>query len=1395
MKKFLLHIVLFLLFIFFKIDINANKDELKIVNQNKKVLFYSLPEEFDFIAIRYIYKDHKGYMWFATAEGAVKYDGINISIYRNENKEKYLSNNIVTSIIEDDEKNLWVATFKGINVYDRDNDNFVIGGDFDKSLKVLDNVIINCLKIFENKYLLIGTHLDGLYVYDLKNKKIVIKYFNDQNEYSSLISNIIKCLFIDKNKNIFIGTNKGLSIKTDGDFSKNKFINISELKNLDIPSIVEDDYGEIWIGTTNQGLYKLKILNNSNFKYKIEKINEIKNIRGYPGKYILALHYDKKGYLWIGTENEGLIRYDFKNNIFELFKHEEGGIYTINSNSIWSIYSDNENRIWFATYNRGINVLDENIKKFEIVKRNNFSITSLTDNNVTGFAEDNNGNIWVATDGGGVCLFDTNKRNFIRNIVSKNVNKNTLINNSVQCILFDKNNNELWIGTWAGGVDRFSANGNKIRNYSLGKNNIFTIFQDQNKNIFIGTAGSGLYKYNRKNDNFIKIICKNDSASISSTTYITSIIENSENEYWISTLYGLSNLKFYKDDSCNCINYFNKQDDINSLSSNMIDVLFKDSKGNLWIGTTDKGLNVLNLKSMKFKRFNENDGLSGNSIKGILEDNAGNIWISTSNGISKYIFDKNLFINYTKEDGLVSNKYNVRAFLSASNGEFYFGSKDGFVIFNPDSIKSNKHVPNVYIIDFKINNKSISHQDKNSPLKKHISQTDTIILKYNQSSFSIEFIALNYTNSLKNKFAYKLEGFDKEWNYAGNNRVATYTNINPGKYIFKVKGANNDGLWNDKPAILHIIIKPPFWKTKLAYLSYFLFLFILFFISLKIIKDRIRIFNQLKIEKMAREKEHELNEKNIQFFTNIAHEFKTPLSLVLSPIEQLMNNISGENKELLRVAYRNAIRLQHISNNLMNFRKLEDGILKLKIQQEDIIIYIKNIMSYFKINAKKHNIDFSFDSEFSSYQCWFDLEKIETIIYNLLSNSFKFTSNGGKIKVKVDIVKNESIKEIFNVTEELVNGDYAIISVIDNGCGIVPEDLPFIFEKYYRSKSNNKSSGTGIGLTLVKGLVEMHRGKIIVNSHPGIETCFKFFIPISREAYKAEEVYDSEKEYTLSEIVTDYMEVDNFDNNFVELEYHDDDLENNNENIEILIVEDDDQLREYLSKEASKYFKVIQASNGNIALEYANNYLPDIIVSDILMPESTGFDLCRKLKSELNTSHIPIIMLSAKTNMEDQIKAIEYGADFYITKPFSIRYLITVIKQIIQTRRKLYTCFNQNIYLIPGELTNNELDKKFMQKIVDFILANITNDSLDVDDIANYVGMSRSNLYRKIKALTGKSIVEFIKTIRLKQALKLLESKRYSIAEIAYQTGFNSPAYFTKCFKEFYGKTPTEYVK
>lgn len=1375
---------------------NENLSSNEKISNNKRVLFYNLPVEFDYSAIRCIYKDHEGYMWFATSEGLVKYNGVNLTVYRNEDPKKYISNNIVTSIVEDKDKNLWVSTFRGLNVYDRNKDNFVIGGDFEKSLKVLDNVIINCLDIIDNKYLLIGTHLDGMFVYDLINKRILIKFFNDQNEYSSLVSNIVKTLYVDQKGNVFVGTNKGLSIINSKSFNNRKFFNIKELKDVDIKTIIGDDKNNILIGTLGQGLYKLNFLND--LKYNIEKISDNKEFKNYYGKYILSLSYDKKGNLWIGTENEGLIRYNLKNNEFELFKHEEGNIYSINSNSIWYIYRDDEDRIWFATYNKGINVIDENIKKFEIVKRNNFSVLSLTDNNVMGFAEGNQGNIWVATDGGGICEFDLNSRKFKRKIVNENSNSSSsIINNSVQCIIYDNKFNEIWIGTWAGGVDRFSANGRKIKNYSIGKNNIFTLYKDKYDNIWVGTAGSGLYKFDRNKDKFYKIICLNDSASISSSTYVTSIIQSSENDFWISTLYGLANLKIVKTDSCYCTNYFNIPDNPNSLSSNMIDVIYKDNKGNLWIGTTDKGLNVLKLETKEIIRYNEEDGLPSNSIKGILEDKNGNIWVSTSHGISKFIPEKKVFINYTKEDGLVSNKYNVRSCLVASNGEFMFGSRDGFVIFNPDSIKINKHIPKIHIVDFKINNKSVNHYDEDSPLKKHISQTDTIILKYNQSSFSIEFIALNYTHPQKNKFAYILEGFDKDWNYVGTNRVATYTNISPGKYIFKVKAANNDNIWNNEPVLLHIIIKPPFWKTSVAYILYLMFISIISLISFRFLRERIRIINQLKLEKMAREKEHELNEKNIQFFTNVAHEFKTPLSLVISPLEQLMNNVTGENKDVLRIAYRNALRLQHLSNNLMNFRKLEEGILKLKIQQQDLIVLIKNIISYFRLNARLHNIDLQLETKYSSYLCWFDIEKIETILYNLLSNSFKYTPDGGKIKVKVDIVKYQQLKESFedrnNEENENYNYDYAHISVIDNGCGIPPEDLPFIFEKYFRSKNSNKSSGTGIGLTLVKGLIEMHKGKIHVYSKPGIETCFEFFVPISKEAYSEDVIYSEEKQNTLSDIITDFEEdyVKNFE--FSE-NYFGDNNSESNESIEVLIVEDDDQLREYLYRELGKFFKVTSVDNGNKGLEYAINYMPDIIVSDILMPESNGFELCRKLKSELNTSHIPIIMLSAKTNLDDQIKAIEFGADFYITKPFSIKYLITVIKQIIQTRRKIYTCLGQNIYLMPGELTSSEIDKKFMQKIVDFIINNLTNDALDVDDIANYVGMSRSNLYRKIKALTGKSIVEFIKMIRLRHALKLLETKKYSIAEIAYQTGFNSPAYFTKCFKEFYGKTPSEYV-
>ena len=1365
----------------------------------EKITFQSLPPNFDYNGIRCILKDYKGYMWFATEDGLVRYDGINLYLYENDPEDSTtLSYTSVNAIVEDKNKNLWVGTSIGLNLYNRDEDNFIRVGNLNANVNRLNNNYISALCSDNKSLLWIGTYGDGVNVFDPLKQSLIHYSYNTIDTIAPQNLNRVTCIVMDSSENIWLGTQNGLHVfSKKSDNFRHFFMqkdHIHSLSSNTITSLAMDLEGNIWVGTRGGGLNKL-IKNGDDFLFKHYSSNS--RACSLSSNFILSLDADRRGYLWIGSENGGLNRLNINSESIVTFMVEEGNSYSINSNSIWSIYNDSEGRIWIGSFTKGINVIDEKFNKFVSYQKNIADKYSLPDNDVKGFAEDNEGNVWVATDGGGICRFNPLTRRFDR-IITNSEGHNYLVNNAVQTILFDSKRNELWIGTWAGGVDRLNKNGVRIENYKLeiekggGNNNIINLYEDSKGSIWAGTAGSGLFKYNTATNKFNQVDCSQQSSILTKTAYITGMLEDSDGSIWIGTLYGTVSLTAHPDGSYTCKNFL-RSNDATGLSSYMVHTIFKDNHDRIWFGTGDNGLDLFNRQNSTFTTFQKKDGLPSNSIESILEDDEGYLWISTKKGISRFNYDSVTFTNYTRDDGLNSNEFYIRSALRTKRGEFYLGGENGFNVFYPENIKKNTVIPPVYFTNLKINNITAEIGGKNSPLTKCIGETTEITLTYKQSSFTIEFVALNYTRSSRNQFAYKLEGFESDWNDVGTNRSASFTNIKPGKYVFLVKGSNNDGVWNNTPTALLINIKPPFWNTWWAILIYVILVSLLIFLSLRVWNERIHIKHQLRLEQMGREKEHELNEANIQFFTNISHEFRTPLSLIIAPLESIILSVQSKFKEQLVVIYRNAQRLLQLTNNLMDFRKLEEGNTTLKVKHGDIAGFVKEVSTYFIMNSQRRHISFSVDTDEKEIQAHFDPEKLETILLNLLSNAFKFTPEKGKIRIKLNILTSKNIEEKFIADAEGIQPGirYAEIAIIDNGSGINPEELPFIFNKFYQSRSqkSKKGSGTGIGLTLTRGLVELHHGFIKAESIPDRETRFTVVIPIDQKAYSdAELVFEPTS--ILNRTITSEKDENNESKNNKEIVTSGDD----EERPAILIVEDNHELRSFLANKLGQQFNISQAEDGKIGIELALNEVPDLIVSDILMPHFSGIELCKIIKTDIRTCHIPIILLTAKTTISDQIEGVEIGADAYITKPFNMHFLFAQINQLIQSRRKLYAHFSQDVYMMPNKLTDNEMDQKFVQKAIDYIIENIADNTLNVEGLAEAMNLSRSNVYRKIKALTGNTIIEFIRMVRLKQALKLMETKKYSLAEIAYLTGFTSPSYFTKSFKDHYGKPPSEYM-
>lgn len=827
----------------------------------------------------------------------------------------------------------------------------------------------------------------------------------------------------------------------------------------------------------------------------------------------------------------------------------------------------------------------------------------------------------------------------------------------------------------------------------------------------------------------------------------------------------------------------------------MINNIFQDSRGLLWVGTT-AGLSCAIDNSGYFRTFTVEDGLPGNVISAIHEDNSGYLWVTTNQGISRLAPEltdslantinklnsiRVSFWNFNESDGIIDASFKKGSVTRLKNGEVLFGSTHGINSFFPDSIQANSFIPPLQFTDLKIHNRSISPSQNSELLKMHISMVEEITLNYKQSVVTFDFQSLSFTNSHKNQYAYIMEGFDKEWTYAGNRSTATYTNLNQGKYVFKVKASNNDGVWNEEPITLNVTIQPPPWKTWPAFLAYVIILSATVFIFAQLSLAKQKVEGRLRIQQLESEKIKELNYFKSVFFTNISHEFRTPLTLIIGPLSDILKNttLQDDIKDQVKLIHKNAMRLLRLINQLLDISKVEAGHVKLQVARSNIAEFVCSVYEAFKIKAERDNINYRFYTSHDDMSGYFDSDKVEKILYNLLSNAFKYTPPGGKIDVL-----------LFQKTDEN-NKKFIELIVHDSGPGIIPEKQKKIFERYFvlgESRSPWQSS-TGIGLSLANQLTLVHKGKISLESEEGKGSRFIVNLPIFREAFTREEILSDNNAVIKHEMEQVRMMID-----YESTAIHS--TTSSKKNLPIaLLVEDNHDVRKYIADRLSDQYQILSAANGQQGFEMAIEKIPDIIISDVMMPVMDGFELCRKIKTNEKTSHIPVILLTAKVDDESRVEGYETGADGYIPKPFQMARLEARIRNLIESRNKLRDIFGKRMSLEPSEVSLSSVDETFIQKAIEIIEKNISEPELNVELLCSKIGMSRSQAFRKFKAITDLSPIEFIRMIRIKRAAQLLEQKVGNISEIAYMVGFSDLDYFRKCFKEQFGVTPTRYIE
>jgi signal transduction histidine kinase/ligand-binding sensor domain-containing protein/CheY-like chemotaxis protein len=1355
-----------------------------------------------------ITQDYLGFMWFITSNGIVKYDGYEFTIYQSDQNDPnsiYVSDG--ASLYEDKSHNLWIALVNGMSLYNREADNFTNYLNDPEAEETNTNVFYDIIEDNTgtlwvgtlNRLLKLVKHPEKL----ISDQNIIEKsYIHDPEDSTSIVSNCVYRLYEDRSGILWLATDKGLCKynKETDDFTTYR-VNRKDHYNYNrMYSILEDSKNNFWIGTIGGGLAKF-----DRKKCEFDFIS-FTNYRDYNpelpiSKYTAnnlqrSILEDYDGTLWITTTGAGLINFNPSTKKFSLVVHDPSNPHSLSSGGdlTYTLYRDHSNAYWVSSRQGGINKFSKEIQ-FKHVKNYQTDKNGLGNRPITYIYEDKEGIIWIGTSGGILNKFNSRTSEFTQfRIGLEDIN---LINsNYIRCIYEDKDG-LLWIGTQLTGLYKFDKKTGKFTSIipvykdARGRINYITvtsIIEDISGRLWIGSEGLALCEINKINGEIYyhnKYNYESGMVDSISTKSIYDMYMDKEGILWFVSQFGSLN-------RYNPATGYGKKYKFDMLSGDYVFFsIYEDRQNRIWIGRNSGGLLRFDKKSESYKIYRTGDGLPDETVGAILEDDNGYLWMRTGTSICRFNPENETFkIVYRLYQGF--QKFNCwRAWKSKLTCEMYFPGDDGFYVFHPDSIKDNLVPPKIVLTDFLISDERV-HIGNDSPLKKHISLADEVVLEHWQNDFSIEFASLHYTNPASNQHKYKLTGYDDDWKTADANRLAKYTNMSPGEYVFRAIGSNSDGIWNEEGASLKIIILPPWWATTWAYFTYALLIIGLIYFVWRMQLRRVKIKHEYEMSKFEAEKMHEVDEMKNRFFANLSHEFRTPLTLIFGPTKDIIEKTKElKTKENAGIIKRNASKLYSLVNQLLDLSKLEAGKMKLETIEQNIIPLLKGYVLSFSSLAERKKIELKFNTVEEDLKAYIDKDKLEKIVNNLLSNAFKFTPEGGKIVVSVSkptpmSPPGRGIKGVGH------KGEVVEISVSDNGIGIAKERLDKIFNRFYQVDGSHtrESEGTGIGLSLTKELVELHKGKIEVESEYGRGTTFTVLLPLGKGHLEPEEIVEKELSEEVKVAAEEAELIPETERKKEKLEI---DVLLATDKKLLLIVEDNPDVRSYIISHLEEEYRILEAANGEEGLREALEHFPELIISDVMMPKMDGFGLCNKLKTDERTSHIPVILLTAKATDKDKIVGYETGADDYIMKPFDSGVLKVRIKNLIDQRRKLREQFRKEglIEIEDKEITS--IDKKFLQNVLQTINKYLSDTSFGVEMLANEISMSRRNLDRKLVSLTGDPPSDLIRRVRLTQAAKLIAQKFGNISEIAMEVGFSNPAYFSKCFSEQFGLSPSEY--
>ncbi|WP_303014362.1 hybrid sensor histidine kinase/response regulator transcription factor [uncultured Bacteroides sp.] len=1309
-------------------------------------------------------QDHNGKIWVGTIDGLNWYDGYRFApLYKDLNDSTSLSNNHVYSLCTDAEGTVWVGTLTGLSRYN------IVGNNFTNySLPEGLPVQIFAIEDLSDKgQLLLGTS-NGLVVFDKKTG-----YMNlHPHLQGTTIYSICQI-----NEGILLGSSSGIYHYRPQDNSVVRIL--PELKNEAISSVVYDPRKRTcWLGSFINGVYSM----DEKFQIKEHYLYNDRQ-RQSPFESVRTLAQDDKGRIWIGTINALFILEPETGTIDKYtFSHEDEN--SLGHNSVRSILKDNQGGIWVGTFYGGLNYYHPMAPAFDTMTYSAYK-NSISDNTVSCIVEDSRtGNLWIGTNDGGLNEYDRKKNHFTVYRANRN-NPRALQSDNIKCALPDGNG--VYIGSHGGGLSYLSGTGGQIENYTFPNavsfnNSCYSLLDGKDGTLWVGSI-IGLHRFDKKTKKLSLHPLAQKYPRLNSVL-ISVLYRDSKDRIWIGTeeslfVYANGKLEEWKD--------------YTSKTPSLIQAfcIQEDSNQHIWIGSSVGLYKSPDGSTNNQARYSTKDGLPNNFIYGVLEDGRGRLWITTNRGLSCFDPSEQTFLNYTVLDGLSHGQFNTYGACKTQDGIFFLGSLKGITYFNPYEFVDNPFSPNAVVTGATILNQPVV--DIKDGVSKYFQASNGRLLGMsfpsNRKLFSIRFSVINYLSGRRNLFAYKLEGFDEDWvssAQAISQRGATYSNLPPGKYIFKVKACNNNGRWSLTPTEFFVHITPMWYQTWWAKSIFVLLIlggiaFILYFFI-----ARAKMKMQMQIDHLERNKIEEISQEKVRFYINMSHELRTPLSLILAPLEELTeekNKFDVPVQQKLSYVYRNGRKLLHLVNQLLDFRKAESGALPIHVAMNDVDELAGNVFAMFRENAQKRNITYQFHSDLNGSPLPIDKTYVEMMLTNLLSNAFKFTPNGGEI------------------TFSLWKKEHSFgFSIKDSGIGIPPEKLSRIFERFYQANEDRK--GSGIGLSLVKCLVEKHHGSISVDSKPGQGSDFVIELPSDIQEFSPAEIVsrqeDNNSEWQTSSFATETMAEDG---EFPVIDPsagqdgQEEEQSPNDITETILLVDDNKEMVDYLKNNFKSKYITLTAGNGEEALAILKEQKVDIVLSDVMMPGIDGIKLCELIKKNMQTCHIPVILLSAKGSIEAQTAGIRIGADDYIPKPFSMNLLKGKINNILKAKQRLRHYYSDTIDIDTAKMTSNTLDEEFMSKAIQIVEENIDDENFTADDLAEKLFMSRSSLYLKMNSVSGEPPANFIRRIRFNKACKLLLEGRYSISEISSKVGFSSASYFSTSFKKYMGCLPSDYVK